>query len=330
MSVTAMIMGAAAGYVAAPSGPTAVTRFIDRDVIGGAANGTSWANAYPSITAWQNAEAKNLVAADEVHTVFYRASPGNPHTAPFSFSGWTTDATRHFSLIVPPENRHSCKRGTGTRHSLGSYGFGFPLGALPAYCTVEGLLLEGTSGERALVDVTNINTNWLGVAAFLGGGAGGAVRNTVNGTLLQSCAFLKDGAEGAITRTGGTNWNVINCTIITSSTTKPAIDPNGALVKGCYISNGGGVNAIGTFGTIAADVYSSDGSRGSPALALASAGLVDVTPGAQDLRLTAGSPLIGASATNSADPAWKGAAVDFVGTPRPQGAAWDVGAHEFA
>lgn len=86
---------------------TQVIRYVDPDAVG-AANGTSWADAYTSLNAWSTAETKNLVTADEQHTVYCRSSAGTADTTQVNMSvSWVTDATRYIEIIQTdtPANR---------------------------------------------------------------------------------------------------------------------------------------------------------------------------------------------------------------------------------
>ena len=51
-----------------------VIRYVDTDIVGGDADGTSWANAYSSLTIWEAAEQTDLPTDGDWHHVFVRAS----------------------------------------------------------------------------------------------------------------------------------------------------------------------------------------------------------------------------------------------------------------
>jgi hypothetical protein len=62
---------------------TQVIRYVDTDVVGGAGDGTSWANAYSALATAISTEAKDITAAtgtDEQFTFICRASSGTPDT----------------------------------------------------------------------------------------------------------------------------------------------------------------------------------------------------------------------------------------------------------
>jgi hypothetical protein len=70
-----------------------VIRYVDTDVSGGDGDGTSWANAYASLSAWNTAEQTNLVTAGNIHHVYCRASSGSDDTTVVTIDGWTTNST---------------------------------------------------------------------------------------------------------------------------------------------------------------------------------------------------------------------------------------------
>jgi len=80
----------------------AEVRYIDPDATGGTGSGLDWANAYTSMSAWNAAEAKDLVTAVDTHTVYCRSSAGTADTqrvAILTSSGWVTSATNRITII---------------------------------------------------------------------------------------------------------------------------------------------------------------------------------------------------------------------------------------
>jgi len=82
---------------------TARTRYANTDVSGGAADGTSLANAYSSLSALEAAEDDlgNLVSRDEWLDVRAYASAGTADTTKCTIAGWTLDGTRYIQIDSP-------------------------------------------------------------------------------------------------------------------------------------------------------------------------------------------------------------------------------------
>lgn len=75
----------------------ALTQYIDTDVSGGNADGSSWANAYASMASWA---AQNLNLTDnggDTLTVYCRGESAD--TTGVTFTGWTTSATYYITMI---------------------------------------------------------------------------------------------------------------------------------------------------------------------------------------------------------------------------------------
>lgn len=71
---------------------TKLETWINVDVSGGAADGSSLANAYPTLSAAEAAEQGNLVTSDEYMNFYVYATAGGTDTTKCTFAGWTTGA----------------------------------------------------------------------------------------------------------------------------------------------------------------------------------------------------------------------------------------------
>ena len=77
-----------------------VIRYLDPDAPGPTHDGTSWNDAYLSLSAWDAGEATDLVSDGDYHTVYCRSSGGTSDSEiTADLSGWTTDSTHYIEII---------------------------------------------------------------------------------------------------------------------------------------------------------------------------------------------------------------------------------------
>lgn len=75
--------------------------WIDVDVVGGAGDGSSLANAESSMSAFESGEQGNLVISDEYYDVYCYATSGGNDTTSCSWSGWTTGLGNDLRITCP-------------------------------------------------------------------------------------------------------------------------------------------------------------------------------------------------------------------------------------
>ena len=81
-----------------------VVRYIDTDVSGGAGDGTSWADAYSSMNAWEAAEQADLVTAGDWHHAYCRASSGTADTIQVIIGDWITGENNYLEVEAGTDN----------------------------------------------------------------------------------------------------------------------------------------------------------------------------------------------------------------------------------
>tara|TARA_R110000824_G_scaffold46331_1_gene133311 strand:+ start:368 stop:2026 length:1659 start_codon:yes stop_codon:yes gene_type:complete len=131
--------------------------------------------SYTSIKAAVVAQAKDLVAADELHR-FTITGTGWNSTTPLSetfidFNSYTTDATRRVEFIVEVADRHDFTGGSGFVFTIPS-SFGFVLRS--EFVTLDGFEISNTTGTSGVFNnADSVNTLLKNTIVFniAGGGA---------------------------------------------------------------------------------------------------------------------------------------------------------------
>lgn len=154
-----------------------VTRYLDSSATG-AANGTSWADAYTTWAAWNTAEATNLVSAGDSHVLKVR---GNIHTltAILSLTGWTTGASNTLTIEADAADRHqgvysASKPGiimAGSSADAGTLSINNPCG----HVVIRGLQFRQAVTYSGAAVSRNIAFGWS---------------NTGNTLTIENCLFI--------------------------------------------------------------------------------------------------------------------------------------------
>lgn len=324
-----------------------IIRYVDTDVVGGAGDGTSWADAYSSASAWNAAEATDLPTDDDKHFVYDRASAGTPETTALNLASWETDATRDIHIIVPVEYRHDGTAGTGYRF-VGDFGFTSPVTISEAYVTVVGVAASYVdSGAVGWMPAFRVVSSGAGIRIFDSclayncTGSGFQEEVHANTTyyincIAQNCGTGSRGGDGFRTVS---NCRIYNCTSVNSiaGTQKAGY---GFWVEGystiyltnCYAggNDGGDFVKDGVTTWYLTTCHSNDATGNTQTVLSTSSGayFINVTPGSEDLKFTSDSELIDVGTDLHADAnypfnwdAWE--------TTRPDG-SWDISAYEFA
>jgi hypothetical protein len=302
--------------------------------------------AYPDIPTWWASVPTNMITADQVH----RGLLLNQEfviTASIVFSGKTADATRYPELTAAPgcSFMDHANRATNPGRYNASVGAAIRCTAAGATINVQQSFMRITK-----LQVANTNTGSTAQPAFYTSGAGvtnittdncifesygvntsikAAFRMTTAASFVRNCyiAQLKNDAAAVIAAfTNGTT--VVNCTLVNLGATPLTYGiitgSISAIMKNCYV---GGVVAPedGVIAATKTACYSNATATNYSVAALSTGTFQNISIGTHDLRLATTSPLLNVGTTDVSN-----ASADIVGTTRPQGAAYDVGAWESA
>lgn len=307
------------------------TYYVDTDVVGGAADGSSWANAFATLSA---AEALNLNlttgATDGVCTINCRGTAAD--TTAVTWNGWTTDAGGYVNIVGDF---------SGTAWSTSKYRLSVAdanaLTISDDYVRVSNLQVEVTGvtngTDRRAIDVNTITaTNNLivfdslyvrGVAADTDGLRGISLSDTdivarIYNCIITNMADVTDTASIGI-YVDGTTVDVYNCTIQGCAVGIARTSSTLNVYNSAVFNNGNDFSGTITLTTCASD----DDDVGAQVAHDAdwADDFTNVSTG--DFSIKLGSQLIG-----TATPAPLVFTDDITGMTR--GTVWDVGADQYA
>lgn len=130
-----------------------VVRYVDPDATG-AGDGTSWTDAYTSLSAWDIAEGTDLVTDGDWHHVYVRASSGTLDSTYVTISsGWTTGASNYI-LIEAASSDYAVKTGIDTSRYRLKGTSNNSLYIAVDYCRIKGLQILGPESNFAAIRIT--------------------------------------------------------------------------------------------------------------------------------------------------------------------------------
>ena len=293
---------------------------------------------YTTLQSWEDASPANLVTSDQIwrgecfNQEFFSSSAGL-----LNVSGSTTDATRYKELttyagasfvdnasVQTNALRYNASNGAGIRNS---YAWGGPVSVNESYFRISklqiaagnGVVFNGTATTGLVIDkcifenssTVNEALKTIGVCT---------VKNSLmvqrststcaalsNGTNAYNCTFVRTGSSTGNIFTGSYGTSTLqNCAFFGGATTLAGGSTSKTYVT-CYTDTASPPSGCTT--------VAYDTSTGS--------GFENKTDSTRDFRIKTGSALIGVGTTDATN-----AATDIVGTSRPQGTGYDVGAWE--
>ena len=281
-----------------------VTRYVDPGA-GGAANGTSWTDAYTSLSAWQTAEATNLVSDGDEHIVYVRGAVGSSGIA--IGTGWTTGASN--TLTIEGNWGGGAWDDSASRMVKTSDWAWTDLAV--GYITIKNMQFKNAASDSrpTLRIATGSATGIVFVNCLWADSPTTHVDIQNDGTsYFINCASYNSGGEGFyVPETGsGTTAYMYNCVALNATTHGFRVDAWRTMhCKNCY-DDGDTAGFLGSTNSTfsATTCASSDGSESTTTVAMATgsgAYFTNVTAGSEDATIGESSSLASGGTDLSAD-----------------------------
>ena len=262
-------------FCALPLQAAQIIRYVDPDATG-AANGTTWTDAYTSLSAWEAAEQTDLDTANNYMTCYCRSSAGTDDTTVAEIIGWITSATDYIEIIGAdfPANgvyddikyvlkvTNSANLGITEDHVRIHKLQIAPQKTTTA--TTKGItILNQVAGNSILIDSCIIK----GTTSSIGSFWGISIEDTddvvdIINTVVSGFNAAADTGNRGISLNTGTTVNIYNCTVSDCQTGIRTIIAGTETVKNCAVFDNED-DFAGTFTTI--DYCASDDGDGTNA-----------------------------------------------------------------
>lgn len=295
---------------------------------------------YTTLQAWEDASPANLVTSDQIwrgecfNQEFFSSS-----ASLLNVSGSTTDATRYKELttyagasfadnasVQTNALRYNASNGAAIR---GTYAWAGPVAVNENYFRISKLQL---SAVNAALNIQNAGFIASNLIAENTSSSQPTVLFGVGGT-LKNCLLVQRGTSLVAQLSGASSGTsrLYNCTLVrTGSSTSNLITGNygTTTLQNCAFFGGATTLASGTSTRTYTTCYTDTASPPSGCTTVAydtstGSGFQNITDATRDFRIKTGSALLDVGTTDTTN-----AAYDIVGTARPQGSAYDVGAWE--
>lgn len=299
---------------------------------------------YSTVQAWEDACPANLVTADQVwRGECYNDSEFTVAGTVLAIGGMTVDSTRYLELtaasgqsfidhasVSSNARKYDATKGVGLR-ATNAFGYAVDNGGGVNYCRFSRLQFQGgthAAGTTCVYQENSTDNDWN--QCIFGGP--GETRVGGIGTRIRNSLIIADkGSVGLRPKYGA---DVYNCTIVWPSdvsntgTTGIVSNDSGNIVQNTAVF-GFATASSGTFDTTnsknnATDLGSIVGASGNQVSKTYANQFQNTTTASRDFRPKAGADTIDNGTTDSTN-----AATDLIGTSRPSGSAYDIGAEEY-
>lgn len=245
-----------------------------------------------------------------------------------AINGWTTDATRYIEVRTPSSERHSGTYNTSKyRLETGSQ----VMWVYEDYINLEGLQLQTTASSATKYGIRDLAgaTGILNISQCI-------VRGVLSGSVVLRAIYC--GASHTVNIWNSIVYNADNSSSVGITAVGGTINIYNNTVANCVtgiFEDGGTTTTINCTvaectddfsGTVNADSCASDDVEGSNHQVLSATRSDDFTDfGSDDYSIASGSVQ---ENNGASDPGSGLFSDDIIGTARPQGASWDIGAFE--
>lgn len=298
-----------------PSGVTVHTSYVRPS-----GQCTGYSPCYNSLSAWEVAQQRNLVALNEIEVAQIGGSWTSADTAVVTIDGWTTDATHYIRIFTAPEARHGGKwdenkyrmRATGGAFVRSIYN-------IEDYTRIEGLQIDAASID---VGILSYNFAYVGYNIVKSGNHG------VYGSVVSYNNIVYDSASRCFwISSGSSSARYYNNTAYNCGVAGFDVNSGAATVKNNIAYNSAD-NYAGSFNAASRNNLSGPSQTDAPGSNARNGATVTFADAANgDFRLAfsdAGALNYGADLSADADYAFN---MDTQGHLRT--GMWDIGAHEY-
>ena len=328
-------------FIASLAQAAQIIRYVDPDAPGPAHDGTSWNDAYLTLSAWELAEQTNLDGANNYMTVYCRSSSGTTDTAECVINGWTTSATDYIEIIgtdfpadgIYDDTKYVIHNNDDTTTAIRIQENYVRISNLQVLVTTTGggikIGIYANVGFAA-ADIRISNCIFKGIGSGTAGNTGVYINNAASSVLTiwntVIYGFISTDNPGdndfaGIYQHNGPTTNIYNCTVYGCYNGIQRNISGTLTTKNCAVGN----NTDDFAGTLTIDYCASDDGDGTNAQAPSGGNWANefTTPGT-DFSLLVGGNCVENGTDNPSAGFYSD---DIIGTARSS--TWDIGAFEF-
>jgi hypothetical protein len=250
---------------------TQLDLYINTDVVGGAGDGSSLANAEASMSLLESGEQRNLVTGDIWANVLCYATAGTADTTNCAWNGWTTDSTRYIKISCPQKTSaewdDTIYRMVGSNTDC--------LAIVVNYIYIYDLQIQLNNGDSTnddiLVCASGVGTMYIYIhGCFLRAGAS-SICSCVNLidtdiTFLLTSSIMQSASTGRSIYCAGNTGDIYNCVLYNTDGTGYGFrsGTSGTYnIKNCCVFNTGDDFYVATGSTVTIDYCCSDDGDGT-------------------------------------------------------------------